>query len=523
MGSAPHHPASRGAAPNRSAYPEAVTPRPPHAVDPASGAFTPDQRRILTALLMPLFLSLMSVSVVNVALPAIESGLGATSSDLQWVLAGYTLTFGMVLVAAGRAGDLWGRKSLFLAGIGIYVLGSIVSGLAVDPLMLNAGRLLTGVGAGVFSPQAIGFIQANFTGRARGRAYGLFGTVVGLGVAVGPMLGGLLLGALGPEWGWRSTFLMSAPVGLAAIAMGALWLPPPTRVHGLPSAPGPRGIAALDPVGALLLGAGAVSLMVPFIVPGAGWLLALAAALLAAWWLWERRMKARAAVTGVEPMVDPALFRRTSFTLGALESTIYLATMPAVFAIVAIFLQQGMGFTALQAGLVGLPGAAVVATLSPWVGSKVQRHGPRLVLIGALLGLASLGVLVLAFERSAAGAWSPWVVGLGLIVQSASQAFLLTSTQVLMMDDVAGHEAGAAGGVAQTAQRMGTALGLSVVTGAFFAALAGAASRADGPPSAPEYAHAASAAMGMVAVCWALTAVIAGLDVVRRRRAARAA
>lgn len=153
----------------------------------------------------------------------------------------------------------------------------------------------------------------------------------------------------------------------------------------------------------------------------------------------------------------------------------------------------------------------------------VQRRGPVLVLLGALVGLVSLGVLALAFERSAAGAWSPWIVGVGLIVQSASQALLLTSTQVLMMDDVAGHEAGAAGGVAQTAQRLGTALGLSVVTGAFFAALAGAAAESAGPPSAAAYAHAASTAMGMVAVCWALTAVVAALDVVRRRRAVRAA
>ncbi|WP_236649594.1 MFS transporter [Micrococcus luteus] len=218
-----------------------MTPRPPRPADPASGAFTPDQRCILTALLMPLFLALMSVSVVNVALPAIESGLDATSADLQWVLAGYTLTFGTVLVAAGRAGDLWGRKNLFLAGITLYMLGSLLSGLAGDTLLLNAGRLLTGLGAGVFNPQVIGFIQSNFHGRARGRAYGLFGTVVGLGVAVGPLLGGLFLGAFGPEWGWRSTFLMNVPVGLAAVAMGALWLPPPTRVHGLPPPPDHAG------------------------------------------------------------------------------------------------------------------------------------------------------------------------------------------------------------------------------------------------------------------------------------------
>ena len=131
----------------------------------SAAAFTAGQRRMLTVLLIPLFLALMSVSVVNVALPAIERDLGASPADLQWVLSGYTLTFGVVLVAAGRAGDLWGRRPLFLAGISLYVLGSLVSGLAPNPVWLTIGRLLTGVGAGVFNPQVIGFIQTHFTGR----------------------------------------------------------------------------------------------------------------------------------------------------------------------------------------------------------------------------------------------------------------------------------------------------------------------------------------------------------------------
>lgn len=493
-----------------------MTPSPAPA---ASGAFTAAQRRMLTVLLIPLFLALMSVSVVNVALPAIERGLGASPADLQWVLSGYTLTFGVVLVAAGRAGDLWGRKPLFLAGISLYVLGSLVSGLAPDPLWLNIGRLLTGVGAGVFNPQVIGFIQTHFTGRVRGRAYGLFGMVVGLGVAVGPLLGGTLIGALGPAWGWRATFLMNAPVGLLAIVMGALWLAPDTRVRGA-AAPARGGLAALDPVGAALLGAASVSLMVPFIVPGTGWLLAAAALLGAAWWLWERRVKATEARTGVAPMVDPALFRRASFTIGAAETTLFLATMPAVFAVTAVFLQQGLGFTALASGLATLPGAAVQAGLSPWAGGRVQRHGPRLVALGGVVGLVSLVLLQQTFERSAAGQWSPWTVAGALAVMAVAQALILTTAQVLMMDDVQGHEAGAAGGVAQTAQRTGTALGLSVVMGAFFAALGSAAG--DGTASAVEYAHAGSAALLMVGVSWLVTTGIAFADLVRRRRRDRA-
>ena len=496
-----------------------MTPAP----SPASAAaFTAGQRRMLTVLLIPLFLALMSVSVVNVALPAIERDLGASPADLQWVLSGYTLTFGVVLVAAGRAGDLWGRRPLFLAGISLYVLGSLVSGLAPNPVWLTIGRLLTGVGAGVFNPQVIGFIQTHFTGRVRGRAYGLFGMVVGLGVAAGPLLGGVLIGTLGPAWGWRGTFLMNAPVGLLAILMGALWLAPDTRARGA-AASARAGLAALDPVGAVLLGAASVSLMVPFIVPGTGWLLAAAAVLGAAWWLWERRVKATEARTGVAPMVDPALFRRASFTIGAAETTLFLATMPAVFAVTAVFLQQGLEFTALASGLATLPGAAVQAGLSPWAGARVQRHGPRLVALGGVVGLVSLVLLWQTVERSAAEQWSLWTVAGALAVMAVSQALILTTAQVLMMDDVQGHEAGAAGGVAQTAQRTGTALGLSVVMGAFYGTLGSAEAAASGTPSAVAHAHAASVALLLVGVSWAVTTAIALADLVRRRRRDRAA
>ena len=146
----------------------------------------PSQRRVMTALLLPLFASLMSISSVMVALPAIEEGLSATSSDLQWVLSGYALAFGIGLVPAGRAGDLWGRRRMFLAGVAVFGLASLIAAFSISPQMLNVMRILMGLGSSMLVPQIIGMIQRLFTGSARGRAYGLMSTVIGLAVALGP-------------------------------------------------------------------------------------------------------------------------------------------------------------------------------------------------------------------------------------------------------------------------------------------------------------------------------------------------
>ena len=154
-----------------------------------------DRWRILAVLLGVIFMTLIGVSIVNVALPSIQKGLGADQSDLQWVLSGYALTFGVILVAAGRAGDIMGRGGIFLVGVGIFTASSIAAGFAPDAMWLNTARFAQGIGSGLLSPQGIGMIQEYFRGEERGRAFGYFGTVVGFSVAIGPVLGGFLIEA----------------------------------------------------------------------------------------------------------------------------------------------------------------------------------------------------------------------------------------------------------------------------------------------------------------------------------------
>ena len=158
-------------------------------------------------------MSLIGVSIVNVALPSIQTSLNATQSDMQWVLSGYALTFGVVLVAAGRAGDLMGRGGLFLAGVALFTLSSIAAGLAPDAAWLNGARFLQGVGSGLLNPQGLGMIQHYFRGSERGRAFGYFGTVVGFSVAIGPVLGGLIA----MHWGYRGVMFFAVALGIGGL------------------------------------------------------------------------------------------------------------------------------------------------------------------------------------------------------------------------------------------------------------------------------------------------------------------
>src|SRR5690625_1663653 len=229
------------------------------------GDYVPDPRRwrILAVALVAMFMSLVGVSIINVVLPSIQQGLGASDSDLQWVLTGYALTFGVVLVAAGRAGDILGRGPLFIVGVALFTVSSIAAGLAPDPATLNAARVVQGLGSGLLTPQVVGFIQQYFAGPERGRAYGALGAVVGVSVAIGPVLGGLIIELAGPVSGWRWTFLVNVPVGVGAIILALLWLPRPMRP--MRTEPSRSVLRDLDPVGAVLLGLAVLALLLPFV------------------------------------------------------------------------------------------------------------------------------------------------------------------------------------------------------------------------------------------------------------------
>ena len=443
----------------------------------SNSPFTAEQRKILTLTLVPLFMSLLSVSIVNVVLTAMQNDLRASETELQWVLTGYALAFGVLLVAAGRAGDVYGRGRLFVAGVVLFGLGSLISGLAPDPLIVNIARVVMGLGSGFLSPQIIGLIQQFFQGAHRGKAFGILGGVVGISVAIGPVLGGVFVGVFGDGWGWRAAFLVNVPICVYTIAMAKPWLPAsawrpvdasvtvttaPIDVTGKPK-------ADLDPVGTLLFALATLLVMLPFVERNVSpliWLCLPAAGLTVLLWvLWERRYQLR----GNTPMVDLALFRTRSFANGTLIISIFFMGSTSLWIILALYMQQGLGESALAAGLVGLPSAILSAITSPLVGPHVLRWGRPLVIAGLAMvvsGLVLTAFVVWAQQELGVSVW--WLLAtLGLV--GAGTGVVVTPNQTLSLVDVPLSYAGAAGGVLQTGQRVGTSVGIAAITGVAFA------------------------------------------------------
>lgn len=205
------------------------------------------------------FVGLLSVSIVNVALPSIEKSLHATPTQFQWIVAGYAVAFGLLLVPSGRFGDVLGRRPVFLFGSLLFMLTSLACGFSTSAGVLVVMRVLQGIGASVTTPQVIGFIQELFQGRERAHAFGIFGMVVSISSAIGPALGGALVSGLGPDWGWRSVFLVNIPFSIFILVMGPKLLP-----AGQKREKGSK--LNLDSVGLVLMALGVLALMLPFIL-----------------------------------------------------------------------------------------------------------------------------------------------------------------------------------------------------------------------------------------------------------------
>ena len=409
-------------------------------------------------------MSLIDVSIVNVALPSIQLGLDASQSELQWVLSGYALAFGVGLVAAGRAGDLYGRGALFITGVAIFTASSIACGLAQDAAHLNIARAFQGIGSGLLNPQAVGMIQQHFRGEERGRAFGFFGAAVGVSVAVGPVLGGLLIKLAGMEHGWRWVFFVNLPVGIAAIALAARWFPKPLVDERPPGAPKPSVMRDLDPVGAVLLGLAVLALLLPFVEAGeATWTwasLPIGLVLVAVWLWWERRQKS----LGRKPMVDLGIFRVPSFANGTLLVSLYFVGTTSVWVLLALYMQDGLGHTALAAGSIGLPSAILSGVAALWGGRHVSKYGRKLVIGGLYIAIFGLAASILVVWLQSLGLASEWwlLVTLGFI--GIAQGTVISPNQTLTLADVPLTYAGSSGGIMQTGQRIGTSVGIAVIT-----------------------------------------------------------
>lgn len=418
-----------------------------------------DRNKVLVVLLSSLFMALVAVSIINVALPSIEKGLDASSTGLQWVLSGYSLTFGIVLVAAGRAGDLLGRERLFIAGVAVFGIFSLLAALAPTILVLNISRAFMGIGAGLMNPQTTGIIQQHYRGPERARAFGMFGAVVGVAVAIGPVLGGTIINIFPEGVGWRWTMGINVPLSIISIILALMWLPQTPRAQAVKH--------DLDPVGALLLGAAVLLFMLPFMMASDNratwWFAPVGVVLGIAWLAWEQHYR----YSGRSPMVNLSLFRIRTFTLGSAMITVFFAGTTTIWVLIAQFVQNGAGESALVAGMVGLP-SAVVSIYTSYIGGKlVVKHGRWLVVTGLLLNITGLCLAVWAAFAIVNGA-PVWVLSLAVLPIGFGAGWITSPNQTLTLREVPTNHGGTAGGIMQTGQRIGTAVGTAAVTGLYF-------------------------------------------------------
>jgi MFS family permease len=368
---------------------------------------------------------------------------------------------------------------------------------------LVIARLVQGLAGGTLTPQISASIQELFRGAERGKAFGLFGAIVGLSTAVGPLAGGLLIAAFGDTEGWRWVFYVNVPIGLAAMPLAWRLLPKASEEKK-------RREHTYDPVGVVLLGVGAVLLLLPFVQErewsgNTKWLLVpLAALILVSFVLWDLRYAKR----GKEPLVDLRLFQRPSYTFGISLITVYFAGFTALFFVFTLYLQIGLQYSALAAGLAITPFALGSGAAAALGGRVVHRYGRPLVAVGLLLVTAGLIGSVVAVHLVPSNG-TGWATLLPLTVAGLGGGLVIAPNQALTLDDVPVERAGTAGGLLQTGQRLGAAIGIAAVGSAFFSRLA--STRGD-------YAAAFERGVEIMLVFIVASLVIATADIVFGRR-----
>ncbi len=358
----------------------------------SSGEADPRRWIALAIVLTAAFMQLVDISIVNVAIPSVQRNLDATYSQVQWVLAGYQLAFAVTLITGGRLGDIFGRKRMFILGMAGFTLASALCGLAQSPGMLIASRVLQGLMGAIMFPQVLSVIQVSFPPRERATALGIFGATIGVATIAGPLVGGLLIQANLLGLDWRPIFLVNVPIGIASLTAAAFLL------RESRSADARR----LDLGGVALVTAGLLLLVYP-LVQGRelGWprwtFLSMAASVpvLALFALYERRKKRRDG----SPLVDLDLFRQRPFVSGLLLSLIFFMGISAFFLTFTIYLQIGLGFTALHAGLTTVPFAIFSAIASGASVRLAPRLGTRVLHLGTLLLTSGMGAVILTIHR----------------------------------------------------------------------------------------------------------------------------
>jgi EmrB/QacA subfamily drug resistance transporter len=409
-----------------------------------------------------MFMAIFDYFVVNVAAPSLQHDLGATEAGVELVVGGYGFAYASGLITGGRLGDLFGHRRLFLAGMSTFTLASLLCGLAGSPAFLVAARILQGATAAAMVPQVLALINLMFPPHERARAMAAFGATIGGGAVAGQVLGGVLLDANLFGWGWRTIFFINVPIGLAAAALAARWLPAHEQRGGS---------TRLDPAGAAGISLALALVLVPITLgrpegwPVWTWVSMAASVPVAAAVLRYERALGRG---GGAPVLDVELLRERVFAAGTVIAGGYLTFFAGFMLSLTLFLQDGLGLSPLRAGLAFTPLGVAFASSS----FLARRFGRRVVTIGASSSLIGLLLTVAALLARGDHTSVGWLVP-GMVVVGFGNGLAIPSIITAVLTRIPGPKAGMAAGALTTAQQFGNAIGATVLGTAFFSVLGG--------------------------------------------------
>ncbi len=397
----------------------------------------------LIAVSVAIFMLLLDITVVNVALPSIQRDLHSSFSDLQWVVNAYALTLAAFLLTGGAVADLIGRRRVFMAGLVVFTASSAVCGLSSSPLMLNLARAVQGVGGALMFSTSLALIAQAFRGRDRGTAFGVFGAVTGAAVAIGPVLGGIITSGIG----WKWIFFVNVPIGIVAVVLTL------TQVQESRD-PEARGV---DWIG-LISFSGALFLLVYALSQGneKGWGSALilgfliASAALLVVFVVAERVQSR-------PMLDLSLFKRPAFTGASIVAFSVSASIFAMFLYLTLYIQDVLGYSALQAGLRFLPVTLLSFAVAP-VAGKLSVRMPVRLLLGAGLLLVAAGLLAMTALDATSG-WTTLIPG--FVLAGAGVGMINPPLASTAIGVVHHSRSGMASGINSTFRQVGIATGIA--------------------------------------------------------------
>jgi len=471
------------------------TPSPVGAPDAPSFSDGPERWWALITVLIGTFMILLDSTIVNVAIPSIQETLHASYESIEWVISGYALAYGLLLIPSGRLGDRFGHKTLFIIGLIGFTLTSALCGTAQNEEQLILWRVLQGAAAGVMNPQITAVIQLAFPPRERGRAFGIYGSVIGIATALGPLVGGILIAANINGWEWEPIFLINVPIGIVALVMAARLL---KQTYGRPG--------SLDLGGTAIVSIAVLMLTIP-LVEGrtldwplwtyASMLGSLVVFALFGWWELQRVRQ------GVAPLVDVRLFRNRAFTAGMGIALAYFGGFVGIFFVASLLLQNGLGHSALYSGLSMMP-FSIGSLISASQSAKLAARFGRLCLtIGATLVMIGIGGLILMMNTQGAEV-TGWMLAPFFLIAGLGSGMVISPNVTLVLAGVPREDAGSASGVLSATQRIGQAIGVCLVGIVLFGAL----ETGDGTSLGDSFAHASEQALwvsfGLVALTFVL-------------------